>query len=74
MNENTPLPDRLARLAAGRANLQRGCETARACGDSEWAYQNRDALDEYDREITALLALATPAEIREAREITNAPI
>jgi len=68
------VPYRLARLAQGRASLQRGCQTARAVGDSQWAVDHREALEEYERLIEALKAVATPDELRDARDITNASI
>jgi hypothetical protein len=64
----------LANLAYSRARLQQGISTARACGDSQWAHDERKDLDSLQRRIDALVKVVRPEVIAEAREITNAPI
>jgi hypothetical protein len=68
------LPRLLANAAMGRAVLLNGMVTARSCGDGEWAFNNRNAVEEYETEIEQLKTRMTKEEIREARLITNAPI
>ena len=74
MNENTSLPERLARLAVGRATLLQALASAQACGDRKFIDDNRYAREEYDNEIESLKAMATEAELQEAANITNARI
>jgi hypothetical protein len=68
------LPEKLAKAAYGRANLQKGMETALACGDWKWVRDNADAEKLYNETITSLKSIATPAQLAEAKNLTNALI
>ena len=68
------MADTLAKLACRRGNLQNAISTARAVGDFEWVHSHRPELDLLNRKIDALTKVLPIETIRQAREITNAPI
>jgi hypothetical protein len=68
------MPQRLAHTACELANLVRARMTARVCGNHEYLRETDLAVSELSDKLARLKAMATPADLREASEITNAPI
>ena len=66
--------ENIIKYAVSRANHIRAIESARGCDDREWLEDNRNVLPEYDSKMNELLAVATPEQIRQAKDRTNAPI
>lgn len=65
---------KLAKLAAGRANLLQARQSARACGDWKYLEETDEAMAEYEEKFTMLRSQMSDRDIDKARDFTNAPI